>query len=118
MNDIPYYFSENMNHPKTYLTFHILESQKVRLEQWMLAIDTQIATKQIETGRGLGERILSTVEIKSMQASIEQGQPCPDYGAMHGAYRYSFTPTSLGTVVKVENVVSGDAIDLSEYEHW
>ncbi|WP_139276575.1 hypothetical protein [Spirulina major] len=100
------------------LTFHIPESQKIRLEQWVLEIDTRIAAQQIETGRGLGERILGTAQIKRMQDSLEQGQPFPDYGAIRGAYRYAFTPTTLGTVIKVENVVSGDVIDLSEYDDW
>ena len=31
---------------------------------------------------------------------------------------YSFCPTSIGMVVKVKDEISGDEIDLSEYENW
>lgn len=40
------------------------------------------------------------------------------YGAIGGAYRYSFTPTSIGVVFKVENTVTGVVLDLSDYENW
>lgn len=38
--------------------------------------------------------------------------------AIGGAITYSFTPTSLGTVVKVHNAVTNEEIDLSDYESW
>lgn len=42
----------------------------------------------------------------------------PYTGAISGAYTYSFTPTSLGTVVKVTNGLTGETIDLTDYESW
>lgn len=39
-------------------------------------------------------------------------------GAIGGRYTYTFTPTGLGTVVKVKDAIVGDEIDLSDYEHW
>jgi len=40
-----------------------------------------------------------------------------DYeGAIGGAVTYSFTPTNLGTVVKV--TYKDTTIDITEYEHW
>ncbi len=39
-------------------------------------------------------------------------------GAMGGRYTYSFSPTSLGIVVKVKDEVLKDEIDLSDYQDW
>ncbi len=38
-------------------------------------------------------------------------------GGVGGALTYSFTPTSLGVIVKL-NCVCGDKIDVTEYERW
>lgn len=43
----------------------------------------------------------------------------PKYeGCSGGRYIYTFCPTSLGTVVKVKDSITGDEIDLSDYENW
>lgn len=39
-------------------------------------------------------------------------------GAIGGRITYSFTPTTLGTVVKVYDELTKDEIDLTEYEKW
>jgi hypothetical protein len=41
----------------------------------------------------------------------------PYYGAIGGSMTYSFTPTNIGTVVKVEHA-TGAVLDISDYEHW
>jgi len=99
--------------------FRLSESQLARLKRWMLEIDTKLATNQSETGKLFyGKNKLSPRIIRLIRESIERGEPAPYYGASGGAYEYSFVPTSIGTVIKVKNVVSGDIIDLSEYEDW
>jgi hypothetical protein len=40
------------------------------------------------------------------------------YGASGGAFSYTFTPTTLGMVVKVKNNLSGDELDLTEWDMW
>jgi len=40
------------------------------------------------------------------------------YGVSGGGYTYSFTPTSLGTVVKVTNGLTGDVLDITDYDDW
>lgn len=35
-----------------------------------------------------------------------------------GCYSYMFFPTTLGTVVKVKNEMTGEEIDLTDYESW
>ncbi len=39
-------------------------------------------------------------------------------GAIGGRYTYSFTPNSLGTVIKVTDSMTKKEIDLSDYENW
>ncbi len=47
---------------------------------------------------------------------MENGRPY--YGAIGGALTYSFTPTSLGIVVKVKHGFTDAEIDLSDYDLW
>lgn len=42
----------------------------------------------------------------------------PYYGAIGGGLTYSFTPTALGTVVKVKEAITGEEIDLTDYDEW
>lgn len=39
-------------------------------------------------------------------------------GAIGGEYTYSFTPTTLGTVIKVHNDLTKDEIDLTDYSDF
>lgn len=39
-------------------------------------------------------------------------------GAIGGYLTYEFTPTSLGTVVKVVNNITRDVLDLTDYGSW
>lgn len=39
-------------------------------------------------------------------------------GAIGGRFTYQFTPTSLGTVVKVIDNLSKEFLDLSDYDQW
>lgn len=39
-------------------------------------------------------------------------------GAIGGEFTYSFTPTNLGTVVKVKSWITNEEIDLTEYDQW
>jgi hypothetical protein len=40
------------------------------------------------------------------------------YGCSGGSVTYMFTPTTLGLVVKVQNNMTGEIIDLTDYESW
>lgn len=39
-------------------------------------------------------------------------------GAIGGQFTYSFTPTNLGTVVKVECGITKEQLDLTDYDAW
>ena len=48
------------------------------------------------------------------QEKVTEGE----YGTIGGGYTYSFTPTSIGVIVKVRNTVTKAEIDLSDYDTW
>jgi len=39
-------------------------------------------------------------------------------GAIGGAFTYCFTPTGLGVIVKVRDSVSGQELDVTDYDSW
>lgn len=47
----------------------------------------------------------------------EHMHPGEKKGAIGGAWTYSYTPTGLGTVVKVSCACGGE-IDLTDYDSW
>jgi len=63
--------------------------------------------------------VLSDADSDKLQSWLENivyanGQPYE--GAIGGAVTYSFTPTSIGMVVKVH--AHGHELDLSDYASW
>lgn len=42
----------------------------------------------------------------------------PYYGAIGGAYEFTFIPTSLGTVVAVRNLATNEELNLTNYDSW
>jgi hypothetical protein len=39
-------------------------------------------------------------------------------GAIGGEYTFSFSPTGIGTAIHVENSITKEVIDITDYEHW
>jgi hypothetical protein len=39
-------------------------------------------------------------------------------GAVGGRFQYKFTPTNLGTVLLVKDMVTNQEIDVTDYESW
>lgn len=53
-------------------------------------------------------------DYQDKKVANSQGENFPNYGASGGAYSYIFTPTSIGTIIKVKNSITGDTLDLTE----
>lgn len=60
------------------------------------------------------EREKLAVWMEDQERRIE-GMP---QGAIGGAYTYSFTPTSIGMVIKVKNALTNEEIDVTDYDNW
>ena len=100
------------------LVFAIEAELVPKLNAWIHEIDEKVAREQVRTGT-LTDRVpLPKGVLRVVSNSLEHGEPLPYYGAIGGAYTYSFSPTSLGCVVKVRNSVTGDEIDLTDYSAW
>jgi hypothetical protein len=54
--------------------------------------------------------------IAAMHFEDEAGYTYPYFGAIGGDLTYSFTPTSIGTVLVVESC--GHELNLTDYESW
>lgn len=65
-----------------------------------------------------GKKLDDWVAEQDAKVAAIQKRERAYYGCSGGAYTYSFTPTSLGTVVKVVNGVTKEEIDLTDYEDW
>ncbi len=59
---------------------------------------------------------LDAAQVNKLKEWMKTLPPEPPT-AIGGAFTYSFTPTSLGDVIKVK-YFTGDEIDLSDYEDW
>ena len=79
------------------------EKQKEKLSEWAKEQDNIILEKQ---------KLSTDPMIREMAKSGAY------YGATGGAFTYSFTPTSLGTVMKVKHGLTNNEIDLTEYSEW
>lgn len=44
--------------------------------------------------------------------------PSGPTGASGGRFTYSFTPTTLGTVAKITDAITGETIDVTDYDLW
>lgn len=55
------------------------------------------------------------LRIKSAADSNPVPQPS---GPIGGVYTYSFTPTSIGVMIKVRNALTEKEIDLTNYDEW
>jgi len=58
--------------------------------------------------------------------SEEQNEKIKDFidknvkysGAIGGQFTWSFTPTSLGTIIKITDHISKEVLDVSNYDEW
>jgi hypothetical protein len=103
----------------TKLIFEIDEEQYQKYLQWRQKIEEQIIRKELETGHRLfdGEK-LSLKEMQRMQESLIQEKPKVYYGVIENGYIFSFQPNQLGIVVTVRNTLTGDELNLTNFDNW
>lgn len=61
------------------------------------------------------------VRVNATAASISPDPVIPNlpyYGAIGGGLIFSFLPTGLGTIVLVKETITGEEIDLTDYDAW
>ena len=116
IDDVSTALDEYDNHK---IIFEIGGEQYNNLKKWEKSIDDRLFRYQLETGKlwpGCN-RELYKCELDWFKSIAKEGHTArPYYGVDGGAYLYKFQPTSVGLITKVENVVTKEQIDLTDYE--
>jgi hypothetical protein len=86
--------------------FSLTTEQYAKLEPWLEAQNAAVL-----------ERQRSTLPA-SQYADLTQDGKVAYTGVSGGALTYKFTPTSLGTVVVVVFELTGEELDLTDYDMW
>lgn len=63
------------------------------------------------------EQQMEDPDLREFVGEDDQGRKIPYSGAIGGGLTFEFSPTSMGTVVKVKHY-SGPELDLTDYESW
>lgn len=82
--------------------FELDDVQQKELNEWLNILQPEIVKKQKEI-------------FKEDQYVNRES---PYYGAIGGGLTYTFTPTGLGTFIKVKEYITQKEIDLSHCENW
>ena len=81
------------------------EAQLSNLNQWLPGVIDRIDEVHRRAGRGeIAEHFKQKGEVYA--------------GASGGNLTFSITPTSIGTVFKVAEALTGETVDLSDYDNW
>lgn len=91
------------------MKFELDQAQVDRFKAWRAEVQKRGAQKQLDEAPS--ER---RDELRRLQGSAG----VPYVGAAGGQFTFSFTHTSLGDVAKVKDAVTGEELDLSDYDSW
>jgi hypothetical protein len=86
------------------MKFEISHKQALKIQKWEKAIALQVVEQQKST-------------LKNWEDLTMNGK-YPYYGAIGGGLTYSFTPTALGTIVKVTHNYTNETLDVTDYAEW
>lgn len=86
--------------------FQLNQKQTQQINEWLSKMDEQALASQKE------KMTLQDFEYYT------QGGKYPYSGAIGGSVTYSFTPTSIGTVIKVNHELTGNVLDVTDYDMW
>lgn len=90
------------------LKFELSKNQLSKLNAWLVKVEQRAAS-------------LQAVEEthKSESAHVDYSMvPLPYYGAIGGGLKFTFTPNGVGVSCVVTESITGESIDLTEYEEW
>lgn len=71
-----------------------------------------------DLGEGTQNKLAAWRKEQDLKVAQKQGEKIPYYGAIGGAYVYTYCATSLGVVVKVINDLTKETLDLTDYTEW
>ena len=86
------------------MTFTLDADQEIKLAEWCRIQDEAVLAEQRKS-----DNPFIREEAEAVFAY---------YGAISGELRYSFSPTSIGTVLVVRHSMTKAEIDLTDYDLW
>jgi len=94
------------------ISFNLSAAESQKFVEWREAVNKRAAEKQLEASAKRGADALS--ETKRLQ-KMSRG---PYTGAIGGSVTFSFTPTTIGTVAKVKESITGEELVLTDFSDW
>lgn len=88
--------------------FSVSTVQAQQIDSWYKSLIPTIVEVQ--------KRCKSFMDDPFIRSLLDRGEPY--YGAMGGGLTYSFTPTGLGVIVKITEAITGEEIDVTDYDTW
>lgn len=104
---------------KNKIVFEISGEQYLRYIRWKQEIEERIARQELETKKRFfdGEK-LSPNQLSKIKKQLETGEVEIYYGVIEEGYAFTFYTTSVIDIVKVKNTLTGEEIDLTDYDTW
>ena len=88
------------------MQFSVNKAQLETIKKWKDELDKQTVARQKET--------MSAADF----SLLTQDGKYPYSGAIGGDLTYSFTNTSLGTIITVTDKFTGEKLDVTDYDMW
>lgn len=88
------------------MKFEILEKDKKSISEWIKKADNIAIEKQKKEF------------TKEEYDFYTKGLGFPYTGIIGGNITYSFTPTGLGVITKITHKLTGEVLDLTDYDSW
>lgn len=77
--------------------------------------------ENLEILKVMEKKTLSLNELENWRAHefCEKHKDCvSDFGAIGGGFSFIFTPTSIGTIVKIKCEKCGEIVDITDFDSW
>jgi hypothetical protein len=88
--------------------FELSEDQVKKISEWYESIKPKIVEAQ-NPNFGYAYEVYANPVIDKQE---------PYYGTIGGGLTYSFTPTSVGMIIIVKESVTGEELNLTDYDSW
>jgi len=85
--------------------FELTEEQIKQFDEWAIGVEQRAATIQFEHAQQNGWGFHYPVKL-------------PYYGAIGVGYSFTFTPTGIGMACTVTESITGESINLTDYDSW
>ena len=87
------------------VSFELTVGQINQLNEWLVSVEKRAAEMQVQKASVNGWK-------------FPYPRPLPYHGATGGELTFSFIPNGIGLHCKVTEAITGESVDLSDYDNW